>query len=42
MKNGFPAPNKELSAKPKTTGEQVEGRTTHQVKELLFGTPYGG
>src|SRR5208282_6798462 len=23
-------------------GEQVEGRTTHEVKELLFRTPYGG
>src|SRR5208282_3774493 len=23
-------------------GEQVEGRTTHEVKELLFGRPYGG
>ena len=22
--------------------EQIEGRTTHEVKELLFGTPYGG
>jgi len=23
-------------------GEQVEGRTTQEVKELLFGTPDGG